>query len=100
MGACSSTTSTKTAFCGYNITVDKSSSNVSSAADALTVLKANKAALDGLAKSIPNDRIRADAQGLVTAVSAAIASNDGSQIETQAVSTASNNVDLYCGVNH
>src|ERR1039458_2039616 len=70
VGACSSntsttsttagsgTTSTKTAFCGYNITLDKGSSNVSSAADFLTFLKANKAALDGLAKNIPNDNIR------------------------------------------
>src|ERR1039458_6998672 len=92
VGACSSntsttstsagsgTTSTKTAFCGYNITLDKGSSNVSSAADFLTFLKANKAALDGLAKNIPNDNIRADAQGLVTAARAAVAANDANAL--------------------
>src|ERR1035437_6044446 len=80
--AASGTTSTKTAFCGYNITLDKSSSNVSSAADALTVLNANKAAVGGFAKVCANGSFRADAQGLVTAVRAAVAANDANALSS------------------
>jgi hypothetical protein len=96
--AASGTTSTKTAFCGYNITLDKGSSNVSSAADFLTFLKANKAALDGLAKNIPNDSIRADAQSLVAAARAAVAANDANTMSSPSLMADGAAMDTYCGV--
>jgi len=96
--AASGTTSTKTAFCGYNITLDKGSSSVSSAADLLTFLKANKAALDGFANNIPNDSIRADAQSLVTAARAAVAANDASTLGNPSLLANGAAIDTYCGV--
>ena len=93
-----SAASTKAAFCGFNITLDKASSNVTTAADFLNVLKANKAAIDGLANNLPNDAIKAQAQAIIDAARQAVANNSASNLGNATLSADGAAVDTYCGV--
>ncbi len=88
-----------TGFCNDEATLSNGLGNAATPADAVTFLKANQSTINDFAANIPS-AVQSDAQSLVTAANAAIAANDGTLIQTQAVSTAGNNVDLYCGVNH
>jgi hypothetical protein len=90
-------TNTKAVFCGYNTALDKGSSNVSTQADFLAYLKAHQALLDNLAKSIPNDSIKAQATTLVHAAQAAVAANNVSALNDPAISSGGAAVDTYCG---
>ncbi len=94
----SNTYSSKAAFCGYNTQLVKAGSNVTSAADFLTALKANSAAIVALAKNIPNDNIRPDAQAIADAYSSAITSNSASALGGPSLDKAALSVDTYCGV--
>ena len=89
---------TKAAFCGFNVTLDKASANVSSAADLLNLLKANKAAIDGLANNLPNDSIKAQAQAVINAARQAVANNDASNLGSPTLSADGAAIDTYCGV--
>jgi hypothetical protein len=93
-----SATSTKTAFCGFNITLDKAGSNVSSDADFLNVLKANKAAIDGMANNVPSGAIKAQAQAIINAARTAVANNSTSGLDIPSLNTDGAAVDTYCGV--
>jgi hypothetical protein len=88
-----------TVFCSQETTVAAGLESASSAAAAVTFLKDHQAALTAFASDIPAT-VQTDAQTLVAAAQAAVADNDGTKIFTQAVASALNNVDLYCGVNH
>ncbi|HEV3266158.1 MAG TPA: hypothetical protein VG014_11585 [Acidimicrobiales bacterium] len=90
-------TNTKTVFCGYNTTLDKGSSSVSSAADFLAYLKANQTLLNNLSNSIPNDSIKAQATTIINAAKAAVASNNANALSSPAISSAGAAVDTYCG---
>jgi hypothetical protein len=93
-----SATTTKQVFCGFNVTLDKAGSNVSSAADFLNVLKANKAAIDGLANNLPNDSIKTQAQALINAARNAVATNSTSGLSDPALTADGAALDTYCGV--
>jgi hypothetical protein len=86
-------------FCADEAALSAGLENAATPADAVTFLMANVAKINDFAANIPT-AVQSDAQTLVTAARAAIAQNDGTQVETNAVSNAANNVDLYCGVNH
>jgi hypothetical protein len=90
-------TNSKTVFCGYNTTLDKGSASVSSEADFLTYLKANKTVLDNLGKSIPNDSIKAQATALFNAAEKAVANNDINALNDPALSAGGAAIDTYCG---
>ena len=93
-----SAASTKSAFCGFNITLDKAGSNVTSDADFLNVLKANKAAIDGLANNLPNDPIKTQAQAIINAARTAVAHNSTNGLSNPALNADGAAVDTYCGV--
>jgi hypothetical protein len=86
-------------FCADEAFISSGLGNAAAPADAITFLKANQAKIADFAANIPS-AVQSDAQSLVAAANAALAANDGTLIQTQAVQTAGNNVDLYCGVNH
>ncbi|HEY1988734.1 MAG TPA: hypothetical protein VGG43_04665 [Acidimicrobiales bacterium] len=91
-------TNTKTVFCGYNITLDKGSVNVQSEADFLAYLKANQTLLNNLAKSIPNDSIKAQATTLLNAAKKAVSENNVNALNDPAIQGDGAAVDTYCGV--
>lgn len=87
------------AFCTADAVI---SAGVGAAADApaiATFFKTHQTEVNDFAAHIPA-AVQADAQTLVAAAHAVVASNDGTKIQAQAVGTAANNVDLYCGINH
>ena len=86
-------------FCNDEAAISAGLGNAATPADAVAYLVANQAKINDFAANIPA-LVQSDAQSLVTAARAAIAANDGTLMQTQAVQTAGNNVDLYCGVNH
>lgn len=90
-------TNTKAVFCGYNTALDKGSSSVSSEADFLAYLKANKTLLDNLAKSVPNDSIKAQATALIHAAQAAVAANNVNALNDPSISGNGAAIDTYCG---
>jgi hypothetical protein len=85
-------------FCADEAAISAGLTNAATPADAVTFLKANQAKINDFSANIPA-AVQSDAQSLVTAANAAVTSNDGTQVQTQAVGMAANNVDLYCGVN-
>jgi hypothetical protein len=93
-----SATTSKAVFCGFNATLDKAGSSVTSASDFLNVLKANKAAIDGLANNLPNDSIKTQAQALINAARTAVANNSTSGLSDPSLSADGAALDTYCGV--
>ena len=91
-------TNTKAVFCGYQTTLDKGSANVNSDADFLAYLKANQALIDNLAKSIPNDSIKAQATTLYAAAKKAISDNSTNALNDPSINSDGAAVDTYCGV--
>jgi hypothetical protein len=87
------------AFCSDEAFLSNGVSSAQAASGIVTFLQANQAKVDDFAAHIP-PAVQADAQTLVDAARAAVASNDGTKLQTDAISTASTDVDLYCGVNH
>ena len=86
-------------FCADEAAISAGLGNANTPADAIAYLNANVAKVNDFAANIPS-AVQSDAQSLVAAARATIAANDGTLIQTQAVQTAGNRVDLYCGVNH
>jgi hypothetical protein len=89
--------STKAAFCGFNVTLDKAGSAVTSDADFLNVLKANKAAIDGMANNVPG-AIKAQAQAIINAARTAVANNSTSGLDLPSLNTDGAALDTFCGV--
>jgi hypothetical protein len=89
--------STKAAFCGFNITLDKAGSTVTSDADFLNVLKANKAAIDGMANNLPS-AVKAQAQAIINAARTAVANNSTSGLDVPSLNTDGGALDTFCGV--
>src|SRR5271167_5218980 len=68
--------SRKAAFCGGNLKIDKASANVNSNAQFLTVLKDNKSAISTMEKNLPSGAVGTEAQQVLAAAQAAIASGN------------------------
>ncbi len=93
----SGTPSTKAAFCGANITIDKAGANTTSAAGFLAVLEANQASLNAMEKNSPAGQLGTDARELVKAARAAIASNNANSLNNPSLNNGAK-LDTYCGV--
>ena len=97
--ACGSTPHvSKAAFCSDNSRLDEVTSQVTSAAGFVSALKANRAAIDDFAKNIPDGNIRAEAQKLVDAARAVMASNNANRFSGPALAAAAAKVDTFCRV--
>jgi hypothetical protein len=91
-----------TPLCTAEATLSAGAGNAATPAASLAFLAANQATIDAFASAIPSapSDIQTAGTTLVTTTKAAIAANDPNQLGTQAFQSASNTVDLYCGVNH
>jgi hypothetical protein len=116
LGACSSASSTasgskatgatttvttagdKTAFCADNAILDKAGAAANTPAELLTLFKGNVNTLNDFDLKAPA-QIKADADALTKAATAAIAAGDASNFAAPALQTAGSNVDSFCGQN-
>jgi hypothetical protein len=90
-----------TAFCTVDNSINQGTQNASSPAQILAFLAGHQSLVNQFATYVPGlpTSIRSDAQTLVTTAKSAIAANNANLLGTQAVSTDSGNVQLYCGQN-
>ena len=86
----------KAKFCADNAALTTAFSTVTSPDQFVTALNDNQATIADFASSAPAD-IKAQAQVLVSAAQAAVASNDATKFTTPAVAAAGTAVDTYCG---
>lgn len=84
-------------FCVGNIRIDKASANVSSIDGFVTVLKANKSALDDMANNLPSGKVGTEARQTVDAAREAISTGNTTAIQNLP-STYGGDIDSYCGV--
>lgn len=88
------TYASKAAFCRADIAIDRASSNVTSAADFITVLKAHKQDLTTMAKNAPSGSLGRLAKKLVASAETAVATNNPNPL----ANVQGGPVDTYCGV--
>ena len=88
----------KSAFCSGNVKIDKASTNVSTAAGFLTVLKDHKSALTAMDQNLPSGTLGSEARQEISAADSAIASGNANDLNN-APSSAGGDIDTYCGVN-
>jgi hypothetical protein len=84
----------KAAFCRADIALDRASSNVTSAADFIAVLKAHQQDLTTLAKNAPSGSVGRLVKQLVASAQSAVATNNPSAL----ANVQPGPVDTYCGV--
>jgi hypothetical protein len=90
------------ALCNANATLSNGVGSAASAADAVSFLEAHQSDISTFSAGIPSlpSSLQGEAQTLVSTAQSAISQNDGSLLQSQTVSNDSNDIDLYCGVNH
>jgi hypothetical protein len=84
----------KAAFCHADIAIDRASSNATSAAEFITVLKAHQQDLTTMAKNAPSGSLGRLVKKLVATAGTAVATNNPSPL----ANVQPGPVDTYCGV--
>jgi len=103
VAACSSTPNTatttaarKTAFCAANEKIDKASTNVTTAAGFVAVLRSHSAALRAMDNNAPAGTLGREARALVAQARSAVQTNNVNALNN--TSNDGGDVDTYCGV--
>lgn len=88
---------TQSLFCTDNVKLDKAFSNVQSASDALSAMKANQSTINEMVAHLPPGKVGNEAKQILTAVQQAIAKNDANVL-ANLNNSYGGDIDTYCGV--
>ncbi|MHB8465683.1 MAG: hypothetical protein ACYDH6_10555 [Acidimicrobiales bacterium] len=86
-----------TAFCNDQAQLDQVVQGANDGPSLLVALKANVAKINDFEKNTPS-AVKADAQVLVAAARAAIATNSADGLQSTGINSAALHVDTYCGI--